>query len=491
MTRSKADRGWAWMVVLGVTIINLSVLPVQQCYGLIFGKRFTSLGITATQTSLILHLNGTICCSLGLISGPMMKRFSFRKVALFGGLTVAVGIFTTAFAVSLPAIIVGYCVIIGIGQGIIYPATSLALNTYFRKKRNIAMGLCVTLTGLGPIVMPLLIVVLLDAYATTGTLLIFAGIAANSLVGACLLKPFINTNEIKTEDPVRENNIKNATMLKNENESDVEKCVAECRLLTNQEQVQEQETELERVLEKTETKNVKKRGIFQKISANLDLKLLQDVRYIFVVIGMGISLVAETNFNALIPFVLDKLSGLQIKEVATIMSIQAAFDIAGRLCIPLLAQKANWTPRYLARAEKCVTVCLYRVLSTWGDNYFVVIVVAVIVGVAKGTKAVFQALIIPDYVPLERLPAASGIQMVCNGILSIMLGPLIGMVHDLTGSYVGALYFTSAMSMFCVFLWLLGGLWTPLGSCTKTEKDENEATEKGLSANWNENQENR
>lgn len=54
--------------------------------------------------------------------------------------------------------------------------------------------------------------------------------------------------------------------------------------------------------------------------------------------------------------------------------------------------------------------------------------VSLIVGLAKGTKAVFQALIIPDYVPLERLPAASGIQMVCNGILSIGVGPIIGKI---------------------------------------------------------------
>jgi hypothetical protein len=66
------------------------------------------------------------------------------------------------------------------------------------------------------------------------------------------------------------------------------------------------------------------------------------------------------------------------------------------------------------------------VLSTWGDTYVIVIGVALIVGLAKGTKAVFQALIIPDYVPLGRLPAASGILMVCNGILSISVGPIIG-----------------------------------------------------------------
>lgn len=56
----------------------------------------------------------------------------------------------------------------------------------------------------------------------------------------------------------------------------------------------------------------------------------------------------------------------------------------------------------------------------------VVIGVALIIGIAKGTKAVFQTLIIPDYVSLERLPAAYGMQMVCNGILSITIGPFIG-----------------------------------------------------------------
>lgn len=133
-------------------------------------------------------------------------------------------------------------------------------------------------------------------------------------------------------------------------------------------------------------------------------------------------------------------------------------------------------------------------LSIWADNYLVVMLVTVIVGVAKGTKAVFQALIIPDYVPLERLPAASGIQMVTNGILSIVLGPLIGMVHDSTGSYVSALYFTSAMSMFCVFLWLLSGLWSPLGNCVQTKIDEKYTSEQCLDKpleNFNENEENR
>lgn len=63
--------------------------------------------------------------------------------------------------------------------------------------------------------------------------------------------------------------------------------------------------------------------------------------------GMGISLVAEANFNAMIPFVLAELASLDRTSIAKVMSIQAAADITGRLCVPLLAQKTGWTCRNL------------------------------------------------------------------------------------------------------------------------------------------------
>lgn len=349
MARSAIDRGWAWAIVVGVTVINLAVLPVQQCFGLIFTERFTSLGITATQTSLILHLNGTITCSLGLISGPMMKRFAFRQVAYFGCLTIVLGISATAFAVSLPMLIITYCVIIGIGQGIIYPATTLALNTYFRKKRNVAMGFSVTLTGLGPILMPLLIDVLLENFATTGTLLILAGIALHSLVGASLLRPFEKEKEIvlvdKTTDILKE---ENSCADNRDNEANVENNAVRSRLSSEEIAEDERQLNYHRPENKeTIVKESRQTSYLRKIIANMDLDLLRDNRYVAIVLGMSVSLVAETNFNATIPFVLVELANLERTSVATVMSIQAAADITGRLCVPLLAQKTGWTCRNL------------------------------------------------------------------------------------------------------------------------------------------------
>ncbi|XP_076636506.1 monocarboxylate transporter 9-like [Colletes latitarsis] len=439
MSRDEADRGWAWVIVAAVTIINLAVLPIQQCYGLIFSERFLSLGISATQTSFILHLNGTIACSLGLISGPMMKRFTFRKVAFLGGLTVAVGICMTAFAVAVPSIIVTYCIIVGTGHGITFLAINLALNTYFRKKRNVAMGFSVTLTGLGPILMPFLIAKLLESYSTTGTLLILAGIAMHSLIGASLLRPF-KEKEIAERNSVDVKNDFNSRLLN----EDV------ARETTNNEQTSSNSANVG-------NKKGEKRKFLLKISEHLDLDLFRDTRYVAVILGMGVSLVAETNFNAMIPFVLAELSGLERTSIATVMSIQAASDIFGRLCVPLLAQKAEWTSKNLYVVSLIGSTIGRTILTTWGSSYVTVVCVALIIGIAKGTKAVFQTLIISDYVPLKKLPAAFGMQMACSGILSIAIGPIIGLVHDSMNSYVAALHFTSILSLSCIFMWYVSG----------------------------------
>lgn len=98
-----------------------------------------------------------------------------------------------------------------------------------------------------------------------------------------------------------------------------------------------------------------------------------------------------------------------------------------------------------------------------------------ILGLGKGAKAVFQSLILPNNVPYEKLASANGLLMVINGILSLIVGPLIGtntislylttlnikfnfsniigVIHDLGESYLYSLHSTSILSMLCIVLW--------------------------------------
>lgn len=75
------------------------------------------------------------------------------------------------------------------GNGLATAAFSLALNTYFNKKRNKAAGIAMTITGFGPILYPPLITMLLTSYGVQGCVLILGAIGTHIFMAAALLQP--------------------------------------------------------------------------------------------------------------------------------------------------------------------------------------------------------------------------------------------------------------------------------------------------------------
>jgi len=74
-------------------------------------------------------------------------------------------------------------------MGLCSSSFSLALNTYFMERRNKAFGIGVTITGLGPILLPQLVSMLLFTYGTQGCVLIVGGMALHIVAAALLLRP--------------------------------------------------------------------------------------------------------------------------------------------------------------------------------------------------------------------------------------------------------------------------------------------------------------
>lgn len=80
-------------------------------------------------------------------------------------------------------------IVLAIGMGMGMSSYSLALNTYFVKRRGKVTGISFTITGLGPILMPQLVTVLMYQYGVQGTMIILAGISAHTMISALLLQP--------------------------------------------------------------------------------------------------------------------------------------------------------------------------------------------------------------------------------------------------------------------------------------------------------------
>lgn len=70
---------------------------------------------------------------------------------------------------------------LGIGLGLIGPSTFIAVNSYFTSRRGQAIGLAMAGTGVGQMIMPHVVRILLDSYGFRGTILIMGGLALNGV----------------------------------------------------------------------------------------------------------------------------------------------------------------------------------------------------------------------------------------------------------------------------------------------------------------------
>lgn len=75
------------------------------------------------------------------------------------------------------------------GIAAVMAAFTLAINSFFKEKRARAVGAGMSITGLGAILMPLLMSALLTAFGWRYTVLTLSAICLHSLVAAFLLRP--------------------------------------------------------------------------------------------------------------------------------------------------------------------------------------------------------------------------------------------------------------------------------------------------------------
>ncbi|XP_046820578.1 uncharacterized protein LOC124424951 isoform X1 [Vespa crabro] len=183
------DGGYGWIIVMAYAFNNLAMIPIMQGSGLVFKDLFPLLNINGTQSSTIISTNSAFGMILGLINGPLLRYFGYRKVAIAGSLLYSIGIILTTFSRTFTLIMITYGVIASVGMNLAGSAFSLALNTYFTTKRGRATGWAITIMGIGSIFMPPITTFLLHKYGSQGTLLIFGSYSLHAVIGALMLHP--------------------------------------------------------------------------------------------------------------------------------------------------------------------------------------------------------------------------------------------------------------------------------------------------------------
>lgn len=228
------------------------------------------------------------------------------------------------------------------------------------------------------------------------------------------------------------------------------KKLAEYKVIVEEEEKQKQIQEAKRLSEE-KLQDEKQYTLFEKICIFFDFGLLKDPTYLILMLGITIANFVEINFSILTPFVLQEFA-YEKYQIATFMSLLGITDIMARLFVPFIAERVDWENKTFFMLG-VLAMALGRIILVHFQSYSIGLLVAVIIGFGKGLRTIFMALVIPSYVSLERLPAASGLQLTTSGLLFLFLGPVVGWIRDLADNYVITLHILNLMTYTTVIGW--------------------------------------
>lgn len=174
-------------------------------------------------------------------------------------------------------------------------------------------------------------------------------------------------------------------------------------------------------LDEEERKNL---PFYKKIIIFFDLDLLRDFTYLNLAVGLTLINFVEINFAILTPFILADF-GFKNNQIAFAMSALGFCDLVVRFLVPVLTAKFHYSNKTFFIVG-ILGMCIGRFIVSITRDFYVMIGAFLWMGLNKGFRTVFWSLIIPGYVPLKRLPAAAGLQLLMSGVFSMACGPLIG-----------------------------------------------------------------
>ena len=250
----------------------------------------------------------------------------------------------------------------------------------------------------------------------------------------------------------------------------------ELQALREQDRLNELQREKELKKQALEEEHERRKQLpwYMKVVVFFDLDLLRDFTYVNLSLGLTLINFVEINFAILTPFILSDF-GFEKHQIALAMSLLGTFDLIIRFLIPVITVKINLSNKTFF-VLGILGMCIGRIFLSFTRNFYVMIAIFIWLGLNKAFRTVFWSLIIPGYVPLKRLPAAAGLQLLMSGLFSLAFGPLIGkclgifleismkfkfffllfpgLIRDNT-SYAFALNFLNVLCLLAIAGWIL------------------------------------
>jgi len=177
-------RGYYGWVIVGVSLLNLLVsFGIWYSYSVFLVALTNEFGWDRTTTSSIFSVFVMITGLSGPLVGHAVDHLGAKKILTLGALTMAVGLFLCARAVSIPFFYLTFGGIVGLGGSAIgLVGNSRAISGWFVHRRGVAAGIATSGIGMGLLIFVPLIQVWVTRYGWRSGFLFLATLSAFLLV---------------------------------------------------------------------------------------------------------------------------------------------------------------------------------------------------------------------------------------------------------------------------------------------------------------------
>ncbi|BEN34715.1 MFS transporter [Serratia marcescens] len=188
MKKTRQFRGW--YMVGAVHLLLAVIFGSAYSFGAFFTALQTNFDAGRFSTASIFSLTALIYYVVGVFSGAWSDRTSVRTVTCSGILLLSLGFLgSSLLSSSLMAFLLTFCLLVGLGVGLVYVPAVSTIQRWFVVHRSSASGLALAGTGLGTLVGPMVAGGLMQHLSWQSTLQVYSvAIAVLGLAAAFILR---------------------------------------------------------------------------------------------------------------------------------------------------------------------------------------------------------------------------------------------------------------------------------------------------------------
>lgn len=165
---------YGWIIVFACMLASIAVFGTTYAFGVFFDAFIREFAVSRTILAVVFGLQTALIYCTGVAAGQYIDQHGRRQTAAVSGGLLTVGLVWTALARSYIELLFGFGIVAAVGMGGLYVVGYASVPLWFEQRRGTATGIASAGLGVGLIVVPPSVNVLITTVGWRGAMIALA-----------------------------------------------------------------------------------------------------------------------------------------------------------------------------------------------------------------------------------------------------------------------------------------------------------------------------